>query len=331
MLGSVGQRTSVSLHPFWCVAILALVGGCATVPTLAGTGTALDPYRVARFEDLALIGREELGYSLGAHYLVIRDIEAAPTSDASYNQGNGWRPIGAFTFDGSGAPPRAGAGARMNGGFTGGIDGGGHTIRNLTVRTTSDYGGFIAGLVASSRLDRSSGYIRNIHFEHLQVVGPHPLGGVVGYNSGLIDNVSVSGEVAGRISVGGITAVNEGRIQQSSFTGRVSGVRYVAGIAAFNESNHYASVSSGISDTTATVHVTAESDAAAFVVVNNSAIHASGASGSVSSAERAAAFVFENYGTIYDVRSQVAIDWERYPREIAIQEGTAEQVQNIKK
>lgn len=303
MAGGWKQRWVVAAHlPLvTATAILLLITGCATVPTRsatgaatgaaaatgAGTGTPRDPYRISRFEELLLIGQEEVGYSLDAHYLLVQDIDASPTME------DGWQPIGAFTFDESGSPQRAGHGARINGGFTGGIDGGGHTIRNLTLHPAAAYGGFISGLVGA--------YIRNVRFENLRVLSAHPVGGVVGYNSGLIDNVSVSGVVAGGTSVGGITAINEGQIRDSSFEGEVSGVRYVAGIAAFNELGN-------IIDTTARVHVHAQADAAAFVVVNSAEIRGSQARGTVISGERAAAFVLENYGVIYEVASRVDVD-----------------------
>lgn len=77
------------------------------------------------------------------------------------------------------------------------IDGGGHTIRNLTVKgEENEYRGFIA--------DLDEGSVQNLHFENIQVTGAWS-GGIVGWmgDGSLIAGCSVSGQVKGN-NTGGI-------------------------------------------------------------------------------------------------------------------------------
>ena len=88
--------------------------------------------------------------------------------------------------------------------FTGGLDGAGFTIRNITIdRETEDYVGLFG---------YASGTICNLNIENISIKGNNYVGGVAGNSDGDIINVNIiSGSVTGNKRVGGIA----GRIDNS--------------------------------------------------------------------------------------------------------------------
>ena len=114
--------------------------------------------------------------------------------------------------------------------YTGTFDGGGHTIKGLTVTTNDQFVGLFG------YLDKA-GTVKNVVMEGIQITSNHVLmsgntGGVVGYSWGTIENCSVSGSVSGTVYVGGVVGAQwNGSITGCSSSATVKGTVYVGGVA----------------------------------------------------------------------------------------------------
>ena len=126
--------------------------------------------------------------------------------------GKGWTPIGT-SFDNS---------------YKGTFDGGGHTIKGLTVTTNDQFVGLFGYL-------NRAGMVKNVVMEGIQITSNHMFGctgGVVGYSWGTIENCSVSGSVSGTDCVGGVVGSQKaGSIIGCSTSATVKGTHYVGGVA----------------------------------------------------------------------------------------------------
>jgi hypothetical protein len=80
--------------------------------------------------------------------------------------------------------------------FTGVFDGGGFTIKNLRILASTDGSGFVGALGAG-------GVIKSLSFTNADIVGQNKTGIVAGVSEGTIENVTISGQVAGKSEVGG--------------------------------------------------------------------------------------------------------------------------------
>ena len=125
--------------------------------------------------------------------------------------GKGWTPIGT-NYDNS---------------YTGTFDGGGHTIKGLTVTTNDQFVGLFGSI-------GNAGTVKNVMMEGVQITSNHmsgSIGGVVGYSWGTIENCSVSGSVSGTIFVGGVVGAQwEGSITGCSSSATVKGMVHVGGV-----------------------------------------------------------------------------------------------------
>ena len=111
--------------------------------------------------------------------------------------------------------------------YTGTFDGGGHTIKGLTVTTNDQFVGLFGSI-------GNAGTVKNVMMEGVQITSNHmsgSIGGVVGYSWGTIENCSVSGSVSGTIFVGGVVGAQwEGSITGCSSSATVKGMVYVGGV-----------------------------------------------------------------------------------------------------
>ena len=112
--------------------------------------------------------------------------------------------------------------------YTGTFDGGGHTIKGLTVTTNDQYAGLFGDL-------GEAGTVKNVVMEGVQITSNHSsgyAGGVVGNSWGTIENCSVSGSVSGTMRVGGVVG-NQwyGSITGCSSSATVKGMGDVGGVA----------------------------------------------------------------------------------------------------
>ena len=112
--------------------------------------------------------------------------------------------------------------------YTGTFDGGGHTIKGLTVTTNDQFVGLFGSI-------GNAGTVKNVMMEGVQITKNHSsgfAGGVAGYSDGTIENCSVSGSVSGTVYVGGVVGAQwEGSITRCSSSATVKGMVHVGGVA----------------------------------------------------------------------------------------------------
>ena len=112
--------------------------------------------------------------------------------------------------------------------YTGTFDGGGHTIKGLTITTNDELVGLFGCL-------NRAGTVKNVVMEGVQITSNRSLGfagGVAGYSDGTIENCSVSGSVSGTVYVGGVVGDQiGGSITGCSSSATVKGTVDVGGVA----------------------------------------------------------------------------------------------------
>ena len=111
--------------------------------------------------------------------------------------------------------------------YTGTFDGGGHTIKGLTVTTNDQFVGLFGSI-------GNAGTVKNVMMEDVQITSNRSsgfAGGVAGYSDGTIENCSVSGSVSGTVYVGGVVGAQwGGSITGCSSSATVKGMVYVGGV-----------------------------------------------------------------------------------------------------
>ena len=111
--------------------------------------------------------------------------------------------------------------------YTGTFDGGGHTIKGLTVTTNDQFVGLFGSI-------GNAGTVKNVMMEDVQITSNRSsgfAGGVAGYSEGTIENCSVSGSVSGTVYVGGVVGAQwEGSITGCSSSATVKGMVHVGGV-----------------------------------------------------------------------------------------------------
>ena len=139
------------------------------------------------------------------------DINITLTADIDLT-GKNWTPIG----------------TSFSNKYTGTFDGGGHTIKGLTVTTNDQFVGLFGSI-------GYAGTVKNVMMEDVQITSNRSLGfagGVAGYSDGTIENCSVSGSVSGTVYVGGVVGAQlEGSITGCSSSATVKGTVDVGGVA----------------------------------------------------------------------------------------------------
>ena len=210
------------------------LSGGTFIRTKGGNGTSTTPYQIADVYGLQGIGSTGM---LGNHYRLNNNIDASGTQ--YWNGGAGFVPIGSSTAIY----------------FSGGFDGGGHTITGLTIyRPTTDFVGLFgsstgtiskAGLLGGSITGKNyvGGLVGASHYGSITnsystaaVTGNSSVGGLVGYNDyGSIGNSYSTGSVNGSSVIGGLAGMNNyGSIENSYSTGAVTGNSSVGGLVGYN-------------------------------------------------------------------------------------------------
>ena len=216
------ERFMRSILPLVCfvpVAALA-VGG-----TLAGSGTVADPWQVADYEDLKMVGFAP--YTMNGHYRLVADIDAGKSKQEKFSYdttgtNRGFKPIGQLfpaVADSAETKGRYGTVA-----FSGSFNGAGHVIRNLEIVSFVEPStGIFSVLDSSARLDSLT--LKDYYFKGIYS------GGVAGVNRGTINEVHVDTDTLEFVtSAGGLVSENYGTITNSSFSGTLKGA-YLGGIA----------------------------------------------------------------------------------------------------
>ena len=139
------------------------------------------------------------------------DINITLTADIDLT-GKNWTPIG----------------TSFSNKYTGTFDGGGHTIKGLTVTTNDQFVGLFGSI-------GYAGTVKNVMMEDVQITSNHGsgfAGGVAGFSDGTIENCSVSGSVSGTVYVGGVVGAQwNGSTTGCSSSATVKGTVYVGGVA----------------------------------------------------------------------------------------------------
>ena len=139
------------------------------------------------------------------------DINITLTADIDLT-GKNWTPIG----------------TSFSNKYTGTFDGGGHTIKGLTVTTNDQFVGLFGSI-------GNAGTVKNVMMEDVQITSNPSsgfAGGVAGYSDGTIENCSVSGSISGTVSVGGVVGVQRDHpITGCSSSATVKGTLNVGGVA----------------------------------------------------------------------------------------------------
>lgn len=175
---------------------------------------------------------------LDGNYILGNDIDCTDT--INWNDGKGFRPIGNLY---------------KTAGFKGNFDGKNYKIKNLYINTQGPLDGRITGLFSINEI---SGKIKNIELVDVNITGTQIVGGLTGQNSGLINNINITGRVKAIDStsiVGGITGKNTGIIHSVSSNNITQGEEVVGGIAGWNSNNGeiYHTYSFGITNGTNSV------------------------------------------------------------------------------
>lgn len=237
------RKLVVSVRFAWFAAFVLAIGAgmLRSVPVLAfsgsGAGTSGDPYQITNCAQL-----NSIDAALTANYVLVNDIDCS--NAASLNGGAGWKSIGS-----------------TGGGFSGVLNGQGHTVSNLDLSgfaDSADHPGMFSEVI-------NSGVVKNMLLTNSKINGGHDTGMVVGalQNNASLDNVYVQatvtchhdncGGLAGALedttlinnsgadvtvtstdqSVGGLVGYisANGTIQKSFANGSISGTYYVGGLA----------------------------------------------------------------------------------------------------
>jgi hypothetical protein len=162
--------------------------------------------------------------NLGGSYILMNDLDstiagydelASPTA----NGGKGWEPIRAADIQGDW--------------FTGSFDGHGYEIRDLFINFLGDDLG--ASNVGLFGLVDEGGIVKNIRVINATVTGRSNVGGLVGFNDGIVSNSCFSGNVTGNDRVGGLVGWNSATVGDSCFIGNVDGESMTGGLVGRND------------------------------------------------------------------------------------------------
>ncbi|MES3023273.1 MAG: YDG domain-containing protein [Pseudomonadota bacterium] len=237
-----------------------------------------------------LLSSEYSTHITNAHQLQLMAIDPTATYTLANNIDMGelgrasgvWNSATGFVPVGSAATP-----------FTGSLDGGGHTVNGLAINRPAENHVGLFGL--------STGAIANLNLAGATVSGGRYTGIVAG--RGAMTGVTASGSVTGQAHVGGLTGYNDGIIDRSSSSATVSGVG-LAGV--LGDGNAAAGGLVGgngaagqITNSHATGNVSSDKGEAGGLVANNSGmIGKSYASGNVVASHTGGGLVGWNSGQI---------------------------------
>jgi hypothetical protein len=186
---------------FSIICCTLLFGQTLTIAQFAGgSGTVSDPYQITTAQQL-----DSVRNHLSASFILRNSIDMS----------------GVMTFVPIGS----------NSAFTGTFDGNGYEINNFTISCPELN---IIGLFAKIG---QSGTVMNLGVSPANILGYSDVGGIAGWNAGLITNSYNKGKVIGTNGwAGGIAGVNAGIISDSYNTSNnITGLHYIGGIAGQND------------------------------------------------------------------------------------------------
>ena len=169
-----------------------------------GSGTEDDPYQIATVDQLLALSEtvndgSAQGYP-GQYFALTNDIDLA---------GVEWQPIGHLDLNDM---------SNMSCMFSGTFDGQGHTISNATFATTDPICG--VGVIGMNLGDVKNLTVMNVSITTEDTFSM-AIGGVVGYNMGVVSNVRLIGTntITGVNCVGGIVGGNKGAVTNCDVEG----------------------------------------------------------------------------------------------------------------
>jgi hypothetical protein len=184
----------------------------------------------------AIFGREVLDWydldavrdNLYGSHTLMNDLDSTTSgyeelASQTADEGKGWQPIGTWSLSA----------------FTGVFDGQGHEIRDLFINRPNQSPVGLFGYTGEE------GVIKDINMVDVTATGYYYVGGLVGFNNGLISNSYSTGNVSGTVGmVGGLVGKNSGTVRNSYSSTGVSGVVNAGGLVGDNwrgtVSNSYA-------------------------------------------------------------------------------------------
>ena len=193
-----------SIIVFSSAVLLTIFSASVSAGTYSGgTGEPNDPYLIATAEDLNDIGNHPEDFN--KCFLMVDDINLADYTGTQFN-----------IIGRSDAP------------FSGVFDGNDHKIWNFSF---SSFGRSYIGLFAYVR---SKGQITNLGMENIDVnvVNGDYVGGLVGFNRGLISNCYTTGTATESYSTGAL--VEENKASNYSSTTSVSSYYHLGGLVGYN-------------------------------------------------------------------------------------------------
>jgi len=168
-----------------------------------GTGEPNDPYQIYTAQQFASIAYYLEDYD--KNFILTNDINLGTISP------NKIMPIGTNGFP-----------------FAGSLAGDWHTISNFTYHEDGQDHVGLFGYIGQN------GFVENIRIEDISVSGSRYIGGLAGYNLGIVQRCSIAGIVKGGTQVGGLVGSNRGSIIECSTSGQVAGDQEVGGIVGYN-------------------------------------------------------------------------------------------------
>jgi hypothetical protein len=189
---------------------------------------------------------------------------ASQTAD----EGKGWQSIGIWSLSA----------------FTGTLDGQGYEIRDLFINRPNQSPVGLFGFTGYE------GVIKDIKVVDLTVTGYYYVGGLVGFNNGLVTNSYSTGNVSGTVGmVGGLVGKNSGTLSKSYSTAYVNGMVNAGGLVGDNWDGT-------VSDSYSTGRVAGYSCVGGLVAYNNRGdVTNSYSTGSVTGNEEVGGLVGRNY------------------------------------
>jgi len=171
------------LTSFVGIGLVTLALNSDKLKAIEGSGTELSPYQITNVDEL-----QEVKNDLGGHYILINNINAS---------GRNFFPIGNNITK-----------------FSGNFNGQNHEINNLYINTSISYVGLFG---------YSTGEVKNLGLENVNITGRNYVGALVGYNEGDITNCNSTGEVKGDNALGGLVGWNKKEIYYSYSKANVEG------------------------------------------------------------------------------------------------------------
>ena len=218
----------------------------AAAPT--ADGSAGNPFIVNNVATLKKVGSGTDGWGLDKHYRQTANIDL---------NGESWTGIGNSTTH-----------------FTGTYDGGGYSISNLSLSSTSPHQGMF-------RYIGVGGVVKNLALKGVSISGSNFTGGIAGISYGTIEHCYVTGTINGAMDTGGLAGENNGGVIKNSYsscevtstsrgggiagrnsasgliincyaTGKITGAGYIGGIVGWNaaKTEECVAVNSQVSATT---------------------------------------------------------------------------------